>query len=152
MGDKGDKSAARPPEGCPAEAGGLFGPESALGFEHPSGTNARRPSQKAGGVPPYYQNIAKLLTHLSKIYKQNRKDFSIFLSVYWLIFYKVWILLTIDWNANDLVATSGRFDQFLRTLKIWVLHFRRRFFFWTKLLTGKVAIRLTSTFLFTFNF
>ena len=40
---KGDKSAARPPEGCPAEAGGLFGPESALGFEHPSGTNARRP-------------------------------------------------------------------------------------------------------------
>ena len=27
---KGDKSAARPPEGCPAEAGGLFGPESAL--------------------------------------------------------------------------------------------------------------------------
>ena len=25
------KSAARPPEGCPAEAGGLFGPESALG-------------------------------------------------------------------------------------------------------------------------
>ena len=41
---KGDKSAARPPEGCPAEAGGLFGPESALGFEHPSGTNARRPN------------------------------------------------------------------------------------------------------------
>ena len=26
------------------EAGGLFGPESALGFERPSGTNARRPS------------------------------------------------------------------------------------------------------------
>ena len=51
MGDKGDKSAARPPEGCPAEAGGLFGPESALGFEHPSGTNARRPSQKAGSLP-----------------------------------------------------------------------------------------------------
>ena len=49
MGDKGDKSAARPPEGCPAEAGGLFGLDSALGFEHPSGTNARRPSQKAGG-------------------------------------------------------------------------------------------------------
>ena len=48
---KGDKSAARPPEGCPAEAGGLFGPESALGFEHPSGTNARRPSQKAGSAP-----------------------------------------------------------------------------------------------------
>ena len=41
---QGDKSAGRPPEGCPAEAGGLFGPESALGFEHPSGTNARRPS------------------------------------------------------------------------------------------------------------
>ena len=38
------QSAARPPEGCPAEAGGLFGRESALGFEHPSGTNARRPS------------------------------------------------------------------------------------------------------------
>ena len=36
MGDKGDKSAARPPEGCPAEPGGLFGPESALGFDHPS--------------------------------------------------------------------------------------------------------------------
>ena len=36
------QSAARPPEGCPAEAGGLFGPESALGFEHPSGTNAKR--------------------------------------------------------------------------------------------------------------
>ena len=50
MGDKGDKSAARPPEGCPAEAGGLFGPESALGFEHPSGTNARRPSQNAGST------------------------------------------------------------------------------------------------------
>ena len=48
---KGDKSAARPPEGCPAEAGGLFGPESAHGFEHPSGTNARRPSQMVGGVP-----------------------------------------------------------------------------------------------------
>ena len=46
MGDKGDKSAARPPE-----TGGLFGPESALGFEHPSGTNARRPSQKARSVP-----------------------------------------------------------------------------------------------------
>ena len=29
---KGDKSAARPPEGCPAEAGGLFGLESALGY------------------------------------------------------------------------------------------------------------------------
>ena len=43
MGDKGGKSAARQPEGCPSEAGGLFGPESALGFEHPSGTNARRP-------------------------------------------------------------------------------------------------------------
>ena len=51
MGDKGDKSAARSPEGCPAEAGGLFGPESALGFEHPSGTNARRPRQKAGSAP-----------------------------------------------------------------------------------------------------
>ena len=51
----GDKSAARPPEGCPAEAGGLFGPESALGFEHPSGTNARRPSQKAGSLPMGYQ-------------------------------------------------------------------------------------------------
>ena len=49
MGDKGDKSAARPAEGCPAEAGGLFGPEFPLGFEHPSGKNARRPSQKAGG-------------------------------------------------------------------------------------------------------
>ena len=33
-----------PTEGCPAEAGGLFGPESALGFERPSGTNARRPN------------------------------------------------------------------------------------------------------------
>ena len=43
---KGDESAARPPEGCPAEARGLFGPESALGFEHPSGTNARRPTPK----------------------------------------------------------------------------------------------------------
>ena len=51
MGDKGDKSAARPPEGCPAEAGGIFGPESALGFEHPSCTNARRPSQKAKSEP-----------------------------------------------------------------------------------------------------
>ena len=48
---KGDKSAAHPPKGCPAEAGGLFGPESALGFEHPSGTNARQPSQKAGSAP-----------------------------------------------------------------------------------------------------
>ena len=43
----GSEKAARPPEGCPAEAGGLFGPESALGFDHPSGTNARRPGQKA---------------------------------------------------------------------------------------------------------
>ena len=51
MGDKGDKSAARPPEGCLAETGGLFGPESALGFEHPSGMNARRPSQKARSAP-----------------------------------------------------------------------------------------------------
>ncbi len=33
MPDKGDKRAARPPEGCPAAAGGLFGPQSALGFE-----------------------------------------------------------------------------------------------------------------------
>ena len=33
---QGDKSAARPPEGCPAEAGGLFGPESALGFRAPN--------------------------------------------------------------------------------------------------------------------
>ena len=41
--------AALPPEGCLAEAGGLFGPESALGFDRPSGTNARRPSQKAVG-------------------------------------------------------------------------------------------------------
>ena len=47
----GSEKAARPPEGCPAEAGSLFGPESALGFEHPSGTNARRPSQKAGSSP-----------------------------------------------------------------------------------------------------
>ena len=51
MGDKGDKSAFRPPEGCPAEVGGLFSPESALGFEHPSGTNARRASQNAGRAP-----------------------------------------------------------------------------------------------------
>ena len=43
----GSEKAARPPEGCPAEAGGLFGPEPALGFDHPSGTNARRPGQKA---------------------------------------------------------------------------------------------------------
>ena len=44
----GSEKAARPPEGCPAETGGLFGPESTLGFDHPSGTNARQPSQKAG--------------------------------------------------------------------------------------------------------
>ena len=44
----GSEKAARPPEGCPAEAGSLFGPESALGFDHLSGTNARQPSQKAG--------------------------------------------------------------------------------------------------------
>ena len=43
----GSEKAARPPEGCPAETGSLFGPESALGFDRPSGTNARRPSQKA---------------------------------------------------------------------------------------------------------
>ena len=43
----GDKKAARPPEGAPTEVGGLFGLESAIGFDTPSDTNARRPSQKA---------------------------------------------------------------------------------------------------------
>ena len=50
---KGDKSVARPPEGCPAEAGGLFGPESALGFEHPSGTNASDGPAKKPGACQY---------------------------------------------------------------------------------------------------
>ena len=45
---KGDKSAARPPEGCPAEAGGLFGPESALGFERPSARMPDGPAKKPG--------------------------------------------------------------------------------------------------------
>ena len=61
---KGDKSAARPPEGCPAEAGGPFGPESALGFEHPSGTNARRPSYKSGGHAPNREDSHHIFLHI----------------------------------------------------------------------------------------
>ena len=34
--------AARPPEGCPPEAGGLFGPESAISFDRPSGRGQSR--------------------------------------------------------------------------------------------------------------
>ena len=39
-----------PTRRLPSRSWGPIRPESALGFEHPSGTNARRPSQKAGGV------------------------------------------------------------------------------------------------------
>ena len=37
-------------KGGPTGVGGPFGHESAIGFDTPSDTNARRPSQKAGGV------------------------------------------------------------------------------------------------------
>ena len=46
-----------PPEGCPAEAGGLFGPESALGFHRPSGTNSRWNKLKMIPHCIYWMNI-----------------------------------------------------------------------------------------------
>ena len=50
MGCIGVWKAARPPEGGPTEVVGPFGLESAIGFDTPSDTNARRPNQKAGEV------------------------------------------------------------------------------------------------------
>ena len=46
---KGDKSAARPPEGCPAEAGGLFGPESAQYLSLPPTRHDLTQGQKPEG-------------------------------------------------------------------------------------------------------
>ena len=50
---RGGQKSSSPNRGWPNRSWGPFGLESAIGFDTPSDTNARRPSQKAGGVSSY---------------------------------------------------------------------------------------------------
>ena len=62
---KGDKSAARPPEGCPAEAGGLFGPESASWFRAPIRHECQTAQLKSRGRIPSVSMCSQQVVSLS---------------------------------------------------------------------------------------